>query len=120
MNALARQPVAIVSEEAGTTRDVIEVRSRAGASSLLIVRQVKVDLDGFAVSLADTAGIRENITSAVEREGVRRAKARAEEADLVLAVFDAAALRGARDGEWRELADSLRFHEKTIVRARPS
>jgi tRNA modification GTPase len=72
MNALAKRDVAIVSEEAGTTRDVIEVH---------------LDLGGLPVILADTAGIREG-TGAVEGEGVRRALARAEDADLVLWVID--------------------------------
>ena len=68
LNALARREVAIVSAEAGTTRDVIEVR---------------LDLASQAVTLLDTAGLRE-AESAVEREGVRRALERAERADLVL------------------------------------
>ncbi len=72
MNALAKRDVAIVSEEAGTTRDVIEVH---------------LDLGGLPVILADTAGIREGV-GVVEGEGVRRALARAEDADLVLWVID--------------------------------
>jgi tRNA modification GTPase len=74
MNALARRDVAIVSEQAGTTRDVIEVR---------------LDLGGFPVILMDTAGIRE-ATGEIEREGVRRTLERAKEADLVLWIEDAA------------------------------
>jgi tRNA modification GTPase len=73
LNALAREDVAITSPTPGTTRDVIEVR---------------LDLGGFAVDLADTAGLRE-VTEAVEREGVRRAEARAESADLRLLLIDA-------------------------------
>ncbi len=73
MNALAKRDVAIVSAEAGTTRDVIEVH---------------LDLGGLPVILADTAGIRAGI-GAVEGEGIRRALARAEDADLVLWVVDA-------------------------------
>ena len=73
MNALAKRDVAIVAEEAGTTRDVIEVH---------------LDLGGLPVILADTAGIRAG-TDAVEGEGIRRALARAEDADLVLWVIDA-------------------------------
>ena len=68
LNALARREAAIVSEEAGTTRDVIEVR---------------LELASQAVTLLDTAGLRE-AESAVEREGVRRALERAARADLVL------------------------------------
>ena len=72
VNALARRDVAIVSETAGTTRDVIEVR---------------MDLGGYPVTLADTAGLRA-ASEAVEAEGVRRALARAEAADLVLLLLD--------------------------------
>jgi tRNA modification GTPase len=73
MNALARREVAIVSPHAGTTRDIIEVQ---------------LDLDGYPVTVIDTAGIRET-DDPVEQEGVRRARARAAEADLVLWLADA-------------------------------
>jgi tRNA modification GTPase len=78
VNALAKRDVAIVSETAGTTRDVIEVR---------------LDLGGYAVTLADTAGLREatEAVEAVEAEGMRRALARAEAADLVVLVLDGTA-----------------------------
>jgi tRNA modification GTPase len=76
INQLARREVAIVSPYAGTTRDVIEVQ---------------LDLDGYPVTVIDTAGIRET-DDPVEQEGVRRARARAAEADLVLWLFDSAAL----------------------------
>jgi tRNA modification GTPase len=72
MNQLARREVAIVSPYAGTTRDVIEVQ---------------LDLDGYQVTMIDTAGIRE-AEDPVEREGVRRARAKAAEADLVLWLAD--------------------------------
>ncbi|HAC58300.1 MAG TPA: tRNA uridine-5-carboxymethylaminomethyl(34) synthesis GTPase MnmE [Rhodobiaceae bacterium] len=68
LNRLAGREAAIVSEEAGTTRDVLEVR---------------LDIAGVPVTLADTAGLRE-AANAIEREGVRRALARAEAADLRL------------------------------------
>ena len=73
MNTLARREVAIVSPHAGTTRDVIEVQ---------------LDLDGYPVTVIDTAGIRET-DDPVEQEGVRRARARAAQADLVLWMSDA-------------------------------
>jgi len=73
MNQLARREVAIVSPHAGTTRDVIEVQ---------------LDLDGYPVTVIDTAGIRET-DDPVEQEGVRRARARAADADLVLWLTDA-------------------------------
>jgi tRNA modification GTPase len=72
MNQLARREVAIVSPHAGTTRDVIEVQ---------------LDLDGYPVTVIDTAGIRET-HDPVEQEGVRRARARAADADLVLWLAD--------------------------------
>ncbi|HXZ00563.1 MAG TPA: tRNA uridine-5-carboxymethylaminomethyl(34) synthesis GTPase MnmE [Stellaceae bacterium] len=74
MNALARREVAITAASAGTTRDVIEVA---------------LDLGGYPVLLADTAGLRAS-GDAVEAEGVRRARARAAAADLRLIVLDAA------------------------------
>jgi tRNA modification GTPase len=83
MNALARREVAITAASAGTTRDVIEVA---------------LDLGGYPVMLADTAGLRAP-SDAVEEEGVRRARARAAHADLKLVVLDA-----ARPGEARALA----------------
>ncbi|BAM86227.1 putative tRNA modification GTPase [Bradyrhizobium oligotrophicum S58] len=68
MNQLARREVAIVSPHAGTTRDLIEVQ---------------LDLDGYPVTVIDTAGIRET-NDPIEQEGVRRARDRAAQADLVL------------------------------------
>jgi tRNA modification GTPase len=75
LNALARRDVAIVSEEAGTTRDVIEV---------------KLDLEGLPVVVSDTAGLRE-ATGRVEQEGMRRTLGRAREADLILWLVDVTA-----------------------------
>jgi len=72
INQLARREVAIVSPHAGTTRDIIEVQ---------------LDLDGYPVTVIDTAGIRET-EDPVEQEGVRRARARAGDADLVLWLAD--------------------------------
>jgi tRNA modification GTPase len=74
LNWLAQRDVAIVSETAGTTRDVIETH---------------LDLGGYPVILADTAGLRD-ATDNIEREGVRRALARAEASDLKLLVCDVA------------------------------
>ncbi|MGO8952658.1 MAG: tRNA uridine-5-carboxymethylaminomethyl(34) synthesis GTPase MnmE [Rhodomicrobium sp.] len=75
LNALLGREAAIVFDEPGTTRDIIEVT---------------LDLDGFPFVLRDTAGLRE-AASAVEREGIRRALAAAEGADVVLAMIDASA-----------------------------
>jgi tRNA modification GTPase len=79
VNRLARRDVAIVTAQPGTTRDVLEVH---------------LDLAGYPITLLDTAGLRE-VVDEVEAEGVRRALARADQADLRLAVFDG--------GRWPEL-----------------
>lgn len=68
LNALSKSELAIVSEEAGTTRDV---------------REVALDLGGRLVILIDMAGLRASASKA-EAEGVRRAEAEIERADLVL------------------------------------
>jgi len=68
LNAIAGRDVAIVTEEAGTTRDVIEVH---------------LDLGGYPVTLVDTAGLR-RAEGLVEREGIRRAEERGRAADLIL------------------------------------
>ncbi len=72
LNALARRDVAIVTDVAGTTRDILEVY---------------LDLDGYAVRLCDTAGLRDS-DDVVEAEGMRRARALLEEADLILSLSD--------------------------------
>jgi len=73
LNALARRDAAIVSDRPGTTRDVVEVA---------------LDLRGFPVVLADTAGLRET-EDEVEAEGIRRSHRRAAEADLRLVIREA-------------------------------
>ena len=73
LNCLAQREAAITSPVAGTTRDVIEVA---------------IDLAGYPVVLADTAGLRES-ADIIEQEGLRRALARAEAAELRLFVFEA-------------------------------
>ena len=72
LNALAKREAAIVSPIPGTTRDVVEV---------------PLNICGYPVLLQDTAGLRDT-DDAIEAEGVRRAAARAADADLKLAVFD--------------------------------
>jgi tRNA modification GTPase len=72
VNALAERDVAIVSPRPGTTRDALETR---------------VVLGGVPVTLVDTAGLRE-ADDEIEAEGVRRARARAAAADLVIAVIE--------------------------------
>jgi tRNA modification GTPase len=91
LNRLARREAAIVSPYAGTTRDVIEVH---------------LDLDGYPVTLLDTAGIRDS-AEPVEREGVRRARERAAAADLVLWVTDGSASGLAIDERPKNLANAV-------------
>jgi len=74
LNALARRDAAIVSDTPGTTRDVVEVR---------------LDLAGYPIIVSDTAGIRET-HEAVEAEGVRRAIARAADAQIIIWLMDGA------------------------------
>lgn len=72
LNRLARRDVALVSEQAGTTRDVIETA---------------LDLGGVPVILADMAGLRD-AENVVEQAGIARARQRADDADLRLVMFD--------------------------------
>ncbi len=73
LNRIARREAAITSPIPGTTRDIVEVA---------------IDLAGYPVVLADTAGLRDS-DDPVEQEGLRRARRRAEEAEIRLFVFDA-------------------------------
>ncbi len=84
LNALARRDAAIVSDRAGTTRDVIELH---------------LDLGGYPVTLVDTAGLRET-DDPIEAEGIRRARARADLADLALVLLDRA--------DWPQIPAELR------------
>lgn len=72
LNALARRDAAIVTDRAGTTRDIIEVAASLG---------------GYPVSLVDTAGLRDS-DDPVEQEGVCRARAAVDRADIRLLVLD--------------------------------
>jgi tRNA modification GTPase len=72
LNALAASERAIVTEIAGTTRDVL---------------RETIDLDGIGLTLVDTAGLRDS-GDVVEREGIRRARAEMGRADLALLVTD--------------------------------
>ena len=72
LNLLAKQDTAIVSEIAGTTRDVI---------------QVDLSIGGYPVTLADTAGLHDS-SDTIEMEGMRRARQKAKTSDIKLAVFD--------------------------------
>ena len=82
LNALARRDVAIVSAHPGTTRDALEVH---------------LDLGGYPILVTDTAGLRES-KDPVERIGIDRAVARAEEGDLVLWLVEPDSVAGAFPG----------------------
>ena len=73
LNHLSNRDVAIVSEIAGTTRDVIETH---------------LNIEGYPVIVSDTAGIRES-KNEIEKKGIKLSLNRAEEADLKLVVVDA-------------------------------
>ncbi|MDA9232408.1 tRNA uridine-5-carboxymethylaminomethyl(34) synthesis GTPase MnmE [Candidatus Pelagibacter sp.] len=73
LNHLSNRDVAIVSEIAGTTRDVIEIH---------------LNIDGYPVIVSDTAGIRQS-KNEIEKKGIKLSLIRAEEADLKLVVVDA-------------------------------
>ena len=94
LNTLAARDAAIVSEEAGTTRDIIEVH---------------LDLGGYPVILADTAGLRET-EHGIEAEGIKRAHALAERADLKIALFD-----GTRDAADAATAQMVDNHTITVI-----
>lgn len=96
LNALAQRDVAIVSETAGTTRDIIEVR---------------LDLGGYPVVFADTAGLRDSAAAdPIEQEGIRRALERSSTADLVLFVSEP-----NRDVSWQSFFRDLRENDVSPV-----
>ncbi len=84
LNLIARRAAAFFAASAGTTRDVIEVH---------------LDLGGYPVTIADTAGLRAS-SDPIEQEGVRRAKARASDADIRILVVEAT-------GDWRRAAHDI-------------
>ncbi len=94
LNTLVGRSAAIVSPHAGTTRDVIEIA---------------LDIGGYPVILADTAGLREAVGE-IEQEGVRRAVRRAETADLKIVMFD-----GQSIGEMNDSISSLIDKNSLVV-----
>lgn len=95
LNALLKEKRAIVTDIAGTTRDVIEEY---------------INLDGIPIKIIDTAGIRET-NDVVEKIGVERSREKIEEADLVLLVLDSSR---ELDDEDREIIEVVK-DKKTIV-----
>lgn len=104
LNALLGEQRAIVTDQAGTTRDLLQER-------LLI--------DGVEITLVDTAGLRQDSTDAIEREGMRRARLERERADLqllVLADGDAEAEKALRE-ECSSKAPRIWVHNKLDLRS---
>jgi len=98
LNAIAARDVAIVSSEAGTTRDVVEV---------------SLDLGGVTIIVSDTAGLRDTVDSHVEQLGIERARDRLSHADIVISV-------ASPDAEWQNTgvdSSTLRIWNKTDIAA---
>ncbi|XP_033477144.2 5-taurinomethyluridine-[tRNA] synthase subunit GTPB3, mitochondrial isoform X3 [Epinephelus lanceolatus] len=95
LNTLCQRPAAIVSPIAGTTRDIVETA---------------LDIGGFPVLLSDTAGLRES-PDVVEREGVRRARERVQQADLTLVVVDSSQL----PSDAQKAADFLQWYLRSVL-----
>jgi tRNA modification GTPase len=97
LNALAARDAAIVSNEPGTTRDVVEV---------------SLDLDGIMVSLCDTAGLRDQVDSHAEQLGIERTYSRIDSADVILSV-------ASPDTNWQKNeidSPTLRIWNKADIR----
>ena len=104
LNALAGGDRAIVTAIAGTTRDVLRETIR---------------IDGVELTLVDTAGLRES-SDAIEAEGIRRARAELERADLALVVLDArdaTVTRQAFAAELTAVSQALWLHNKADLLA---
>ena len=104
LNALAGGDRAIVTDIAGTTRDVLRETIR---------------IDGVELTLVDTAGLRES-SDAIEAEGIRRARAELERADLALVVLDArdaTVTRQAFAAELTAVSQALWLHNKADLLA---
>ena len=100
LNALAGRDAAIVTDIAGTTRDVLREH---------------INIDGLPLHIIDTAGLRDS-TDAVEQEGIRRARAEIEKADLVLLLVDSSSSKETDpDLLWREVSQQARPPAKTLV-----
>ncbi|XP_034249068.1 tRNA modification GTPase GTPBP3, mitochondrial [Thrips palmi] len=96
LNLLCDRPAAIVTAIAGTTRDVVEQY---------------INIGGYPLSIADTAGIRgeSTVNDVVEKEGIARAKQYAKSADVILLVIDSETFLSA--SKWQEHQDILTFQE---------
>ena len=96
LNAIAARDVAIVSSEAGTTRDVVEV---------------SLDLGGTSMIISDTAGLRDRVDSHVEQLGIDRTHDRLSQADIVISV-------ASPDADWQNTgvdSPTLRIWNKADI-----
>lgn len=96
LNYLLKDDRAIVSPQAGTTRDVVEAR---------------LELDGFPVTLVDTAGLRRSSADEIEKEGMRRTRLEMDRANIAILVIDGAALTVPEDVQ--------RFIDENVSRETP-
>lgn len=102
LNALAKREAAIVSSEAGTTRDIVSINAV---------------LSGIPVRLSDTAGLRET-DNAIEAEGVKRALKLADDADLRIGVIDSSNLEGLTELEAQLIeGDILVFNKSDLAQS---
>ena len=104
LNALAGRDAAIVSAEAGTTRDIVSIN---------------LVLQGLPVRLSDTAGLRET-ENAIEAEGVKRALSLAREADIRIGVIDSSDLTTLEDMLQTLKDDDILVFNKSDLAAAPS
>ncbi len=104
LNLLSKREVAIVSDEAGTTRDVIETY---------------LNLDGYPVLLADTAGIRDT-TNEVEKKGISLALGKSKEADLNIVVIDNSSKKINKEINNMIDKDTIIFLNKSDVSDKPN
>lgn len=116
LNRIVGREAAIVSHEAGTTRDIVEIG---------------LDLGGYFCRFGDTAGLRKakataqngsttaEVVNHIEQEGMRRAKARAAESDLVIAVLNLEMIEGharlVSDAEVRYVANQLNQKKDNVL-----
>ena len=94
VNWLTKRDIAITSEKAGTTRDIVEAH---------------LDLGGYPVTVADTAGIRAS-EDTIEQEGIRRARGWAESADLRVLILDPETIENAN-----QFGDLLKSDDPVLI-----
>lgn len=102
MNVLSKRDVSIVSNESGTTRDVIETR---------------LDINGYPIILQDTAGLNDNENiGQVEREGIRRSKIKLSEANIKMIVLDLSDKKSYEENKMvQEIIDNSNPNDTIVV-----